>query len=282
MEEERDGAVLQGGDGEEEDILLRCEDVRKTYKGNQALDGVSLEVRSGEIYGIAGLNGAGKSTLLTMLAGILPPDSGQVFYRDADVFGQDGSRNAARELRVGYVPQEIALFPELSVQDNILFWALAAKYRRRAKKDDVKERVRRVAKYCGLFDRLRAPVASLSGGMKRRVNIASALVTGPEALIMDEPTVGLDARNRRDILAFIQSLAKRRKAGKGLAVILTSHQSGELESICDRILLLNRGVVLFEGTLDEILDKYKGLARPGERIFNVDDILYRIGDAARP
>ncbi|MDR3121250.1 MAG: ABC transporter ATP-binding protein [Clostridiales bacterium] len=296
-----DSAPQAGAGGDE--ALIRAEGLVKRFGKVAALDRVCLSVRRGEIYGVAGLNGAGKSTLLSVLAGIMPPDEGAVYYRERDAYAR--KRESARErksltsgagpyaLRVGYVPQDIALFPDLSVYDNLKFWALAAA----PPASDVKARVYGAASAAGLTDRLRERLSVLSGGMKRRVNIAAALATAPEILIMDEPTAGLDIKNRRDILNFVRGLAKAPPRAEsvaaappsnfasaipaaapaaasppaGLAVLFTSHQSGEIESFCDRLLLLDRGVPVFEGRpADAFIGKYKDFE-------NFDDILYAIG-----
>jgi ABC-2 type transport system ATP-binding protein len=205
-----------------------------------ALSDVSVNIREGEIYGIAGLNGAGKSTLLSVLSGVVRPDGGAVLYRGADI------RAKGRALRIGYVPQEISLFPDLTVYDNLKFWASV-----RARPS--KSRIVEAAGAAGLSGALKRRVSALSGGMKRRVNIASALVARPDVLVMDEPTAGLDVKNRRDIIKFIMDLigAQRRAGASGggaaLTVVYTSHQAGELEYVSDRILLLHRGRALFEG-----------------------------------
>ena len=242
-----------------DNLLISAAGVTKKFGSLTAVDNVYMDIYSGGIYGVAGLNGAGKSTLLMILAGVTRPDSGSVRY-------------AAGKIRVGYVPQDIALFPDLSVYDNMKFWALAGF----SAKDSpttaapLKKRILRVSETAGLSDRLRQPVRSLSGGMKQRVNIAAALIADPDILIMDEPTAGLDVKNRRDILNFINGLAKR---GQGsLAVVCTSHQSGELEMISDRLLLLDRGQTIFDGPPGEVFSgKYSSYN-------NIDDILYSLGN----
>ena len=236
----------------------------KKFGDVAAVDQVSLTVAPGGIYGVAGLNGAGKSTLLSILAGVMRPDGGRVLYRGADI-----RRGGSRNVRISYVPQEIALFPDLSVYDNLKFWSLAGTDASKRYERPVKERILEAAGATGLSERLRKQVNVLSGGMKRRVNIAAALVTEPEVLIMDEPTAGLDVKNRRDILNFISMLARR--AEGALAVVCTSHQSGELETISDRLLLLDRGRAVFDGAPSEVFSgKYDSYE-------NIDDILYSLG-----
>ena len=266
----------------EKELLIRATGIVKKYGSLTAVDNVSMDVHSGEIYGVAGLNGAGKSTLLAILAGVMRPDSGDIVYKEV----RSGSRvnhpqsagpgaggayksTPAKALRIGYVPQDIALFPDLSVYDNLKFWAIAGPVRWDS--IPLKDRILSAATVAGLTEKLRQSVRSLSGGMKQRVNIAAALAAGPDILIMDEPTAGLDVKNRRDVLNFINSLA--RSSQYGLAVVCTSHQSGELEMISDRLLLLDRGRTVFDGSpVDVFSGKYTDYA-------NIDDILYSLGNA---
>jgi len=234
--------------------LISAAGIVKRFGALTAVDEVSLEIYAGEIYGVAGLNGAGKSTLLDVLAGVTRADKGEVLYR---------GRPSPKGVCIGYVPQETALFPDLSVYDNLKFWALA---NRRA--DRVRTRVLAAADATNLTDIIKRPVRALSGGMKQRANIAAALAAEPDILIMDEPTAGLDVKNRRDIINMINTLVKRSRGG--LAVICTSHQSGELEMISHRLLLLDRGRTVFDGPPGEVFSgKYSGYG-------NIDDILYSL------
>jgi len=268
------------------ELLISASGIVKKFGALTAVDNVSLDVYSGEIYGVAGLNGAGKSTLLEILAGVMRPDGGAVLYRGYPVNvgrqfpgapGRDGVKtNNGRSLRIGYVPQETALFPDLTVYDNLKFWALANRNPSGRSTPEnpmeintpLKERIYAVARSTGLGDKIRQSVRFLSGGMKQRVNIAAALVSGPDVLIMDEPTAGLDVKNRRDIINLINTLA--RSAEGGLAVICTSHQSGELETISNRLLLLDRGRAVYDGPPAGVFDgRYASYG-------NIDDILYSL------
>ena len=258
-------------------VALEARSLVKRYRGVAAVDGVSLGVRGREVVGVAGLNGAGKSTLLMMLAGVLAPDSGSVLYRGVDIYG--GGRAATRRggiLRVGYVPQEIAAFPNLTAFDNLLFFAAAPAGGAVAPVGGIaapaggaaspKAAVQEAAAMAGLSGKLGAKLSAMSGGMKRRLNIAAALVTRPEVLIMDEPTAGLDAKNRREIAALIRELA-----AAGLAVVYTSHQAGELERLSDMVLVIHEGRSVDGGVADELC------ARHGAR--SIDDILCGLGGA---
>ncbi|MCL2058578.1 MAG: ABC transporter ATP-binding protein [Oscillospiraceae bacterium] len=254
----------------EKELLIRADGVTKMFGQLTAVDNVSMDIYSGEIYGVAGLNGAGKSTLLAILAGVMRPDAGAVLY--------GGAHASAAALRIGYVPQEIALFPDLSVYDNLKFWSLASGSGATAHNGSapIKERIAAAAEIAGLSERMRQTVRSLSGGMRQRVNIAAALVAAPDILIMDEPTAGLDVKNRRDILNFVNALARggpREGLAGNIAVVCTSHQSGELEMVSDRLLLLDRGRAVFDGPPSNVFSgKYAAYE-------NIDDILYSLGSS---
>jgi len=257
------------------EILISAVNIRKKYRALTAVEDVSIDVYPGKIYGVAGLNGAGKSTLLAVLAGVTRPDGGAVWYRGGTraVHTPRKMKKSPGSLRIGYVPQDVALFPELSVYDNLKFWALASdsshgQFLASDSSHGLKRRILSSAGSVGLSGELRRPVRVLSGGMKQRANIAAALVTGPDVLIMDEPTAGLDVKNRRDIINTIGSLV--RTSGAGLAVICTSHQPGELEMVSNRLLLLDRGRVVFDGAPSDVFHgKYANYA-------NMDDILYSL------
>ena len=251
------------------ELLINASGIVKKFGMLTAVENVNMEVHSGEIYGVAGLNGAGKSTLLAILAGVMRPDAGTVQYKSAGSLAGGGHKSAtANGLRIGYVPQDIALFPDLSVYDNLKFWALTGT-KNKAPGIPLREQVLTAANIAGLSENLRQTVRSLSGGMKQRVNIAAALATSPDILIMDEPTAGLDVKNRRDILNFINLLA--RNSQEGLAVVCTSHQSGELEMVSDHLLLLDRGRAVYDGPPSGVFTgKYAGYT-------NIDDILYSLG-----
>ena len=248
--------------------MIKARHVFKSYKDHAALENVSLTVRESELFGIAGLNGAGKSTLLSVLTGLIRPDSGTVYYHDVDIF----SANARPGLRIGFVPQEIALFQDLRVSDNLEFWAWSGTAQT---KEQVRNSAMTAALQSGLEHVLKKKLSTLSGGMKRRVNIAAALAMNPDVLIMDEPTVGLDVKNRRDIMRFIRALVTQSKStntddpvpqsasanpstlpSRSLTVIFTSHQSGELETFCDRLLLLHRGKSVYEGSLEGVVHAF--------------------------
>lgn len=196
--------------------------VEKGYGARSApvLGPVSLSVRAGDLVGVRGPNGAGKSTLLDVMAGVSPPDRGTVAYAEG-VRGQ-----------IGYVPQELSLYGSLTGLENLLFWGLA----RGLPAGAAKARGRWLLAQLGLSDKERQPVSAWSGGMKRRLHLATALMTTPRLLLLDEPTVGADAASVEAVLAMLVHLRDR-----GCATVMTSHHAGELERTCSRILTLDAG-----------------------------------------
>lgn len=222
--------------------LISVRDVTKRYRNRIALDHISFEVNKGEVFGLIGPNGAGKSTFITLLATINKPDSGDILVDGKSIVKAPGSIRK----RIGYVPQEIALYPMLSAYDNLDLWAGIYGLKGQQKK----QRIAAVLEYLRLGDRARDKVGTFSGGMKRRLNIAASLMHKPDILIMDEPTAGVDILSRTTIAEMIKSLK-----ANGCTIIITSHYIDELELLCDRLAILNKGVLLHTGTLESILEK---------------------------
>ena len=219
--------------------MLELRDLAKAFGSVRAVDGVSLKVEPGEIYGLLGPNGAGKTTTISMTSGLLRPDRGQVL-----VDGQDFWSDPARSQRLmGVVPQEVALYEDLPGLDNLLFWGRLAGLDRAS----VKTRAAEVLEALSLSDRAKDPVKDYSGGMKRRINIGCALMHRPRLLLLDEPTVGIDPQARQNILDFIRGLAK-----DGTAILYTTHYLEEAEILCQRIGIIDTGRLLAEGTLAEL------------------------------
>jgi ABC-2 type transport system ATP-binding protein len=214
--------------------MLELLDVKKYFKDNRAVDGISFSVDKGEILGLIGANGAGKTTTLSMIATLIKPDSGNIYYD-----GQDIIKNpAVMRTSLGYIPQEIALYPSLSGMDNLRFWGRANHIRG----NELKVRIEEVSWIINLDKRiLNRKVSSYSGGMKRRLNIGAALLHEPKLIIMDEPTVGLDVDARNQILDTIKALKQQ-----GAGIIYAGHYMEEMERICDKICIIDRGkCVLF-------------------------------------
>jgi ABC-2 type transport system ATP-binding protein len=222
------------------DAAIETLELTRRFGPIEAVQPLSLTVHAGETFGILGPNGAGKTSLLSMLATLLPPSSG-----DARVAGYSLSREAVEvRRRVGLAPQQLALYPELSGEENALFFArlhglTGAGARRRAA--EVLEQV-------GLTARKRDRVREYSGGMQRRLNLACGLVHEPSVLLLDEPTVGVDPQSRDHLLETIRGLASA-----GTTVLYTTHYMEEAQRICDRIAILEEGRVIALGTLPELL-----------------------------
>ncbi|MEP7282398.1 MAG: ABC transporter ATP-binding protein [Rubrivivax sp.] len=222
------------------EALLRAQGLRKAYGDRVAVADVSLAVGAGELLGLLGPNGAGKSTTVGMISGLTAPDAGEVFVR-----GQSQARDPqACKRRIGLVPQELALFEDLSAQTNVeLFGALYGLPRAVARNRGADALAR-----VGLADRARDKPATFSGGMKRRLNIACALVHEPDVLLLDEPTAGVDPQSRN---AIFDTLLALRAAGK--ALVYTTHYMEEAERLADHIVIVDHGRVVAAGTLAELL-----------------------------
>ncbi len=225
--------------------ILEVRQVSKSFSEIRAAAEVSFAVAAGEIYGLLGPNGAGKTTCISMIAGLLRPDSGQVMVEGADFWS-----NPARAQRImGVVPQEIALYEELTGRENLEFWGRLAGLRAH----EARPRATEVLEALALVDRAKDPVKTYSGGMKRRINIGCALMHRPRLLLLDEPTVGIDPQARMNILDFV-----RRLCSDGTAVLYTTHYLEEAETLCARIGIIDRGKLLAEGTLPELQKRLGG------------------------
>lgn len=220
-------------------MLIEAKGIKKYYKKVRAVDGIDLEVRQGEILGILGPNGAGKSTAISVISSLIRPDGGDVFFK-----GESILKNPAAIRRVmGIVPQEVALYPDLSAAENLKFFGKL--YGLRGEK--LKTRMQEVLDLLELNGRAKDAVKNYSGGMKRRVNIGAALLHHPEVLIMDEPTVGIDPQSRSHILDTVKALNQ-----KGMTIIYTSHYMEEVEHLCDRIYVMDHGKVIASGTKEDL------------------------------
>jgi len=214
--------------------VLACRGLRRSFGELVAVDDVSFSVAAGETYGLLGPNGAGKTTIISVVAGVLEADAGQVLIDGVPM--RPGA--LAVKSRIGYVPQDIALYPDLSGEENLRFFA--ALYR--LSREQARARVAEVLDVVGLADRAKDQVKKYSGGMKRRLNIAVGLVHRPRLLILDEPTVGVDPQSRNAILDSIERLS-----AEGMAVLYTTHYMEEAERLCDRVGILDLGHLIAEG-----------------------------------
>jgi ABC-2 type transport system ATP-binding protein len=219
--------------------MIEVQQLRKTYGELVAVDGVSFTAHTGEIFGLLGPNGAGKSTTIGCISGLLTPTTGQVRVMGHDVV-RDGA--AARQA-LGVVPQEIALYDDLSALENLQYWGGAQGLRN----PGLRQRIQEVLESTGLQDRAREPVKQFSGGMKRRLNFACGIVHAPKVLLLDEPTVGVDPQSRVRLLELV-----RQQADSGVCVLYTTHYMEEAETLCTRLAIVDHGKLIAAGTLAEL------------------------------
>ncbi len=219
--------------------IIEIRNLTKRFGELAADDDVSFEVNEGEIFGLLGPNGAGKSTLISMITTLLAPDSGEIIINGFNI------KKQPKEVKklLGLVPQEIALYPTLTARENLVFWGRMY----RLKGGLLNERVEAALELAGLKDRAGERIDKYSGGMKRRINIAAALLHRPKVLIMDEPTVGIDPQSRNHILETVLKLNS-----EGMTVIYTSHYMEEVEYLCSRIAIMDRGRVIASGSKEEL------------------------------
>jgi ABC-2 type transport system ATP-binding protein len=221
--------------------MIETVKLSKTYKGKKAVDEINIYLDEGESVGLLGPNGAGKSTTISMISSLLKPTSGEVKLN-----GKSTIKNPSEIRKVlGVVPQEIALYEELSAYENLKFFGEIYK----VKKDVLEQRIQNVLHMVGLQERQKERVKTFSGGMKRRVNIAAALLHDPKVLILDEPTVGIDPQSRNHILETVRKLNEE----KGTTVLYTSHYMEEVEQLCKRVYIMDHGKVVASGSKSELL-----------------------------
>ncbi|MBN1295697.1 ABC transporter ATP-binding protein [bacterium] len=221
--------------------MLEITQLKKSFKSLVAVNNLSFAVHPGEIYGLLGPNGAGKTTTIHMITGLLEPDSGTIRFDNDDVTRAP----VAFKRHLGVAPQEIALYDDLSAWDNLMFWGGIHNIPRHTLRAACSNAATRV----GLSDRLKSPVKTFSGGMKRRLNLAAAILHSPRLLLLDEPTAGVDPQSRHHILTIVRDIA-----ANGAAVLYTTHYLEEAEALCHRIGIIDTGSLVAEGTLPELCD----------------------------
>jgi len=219
--------------------LITINNVTKSYNNKLVLGHVSLNLKSGECFGLIGPNGAGKSTLMKIIVGIINSDSGSVSLHD--------EKTVHWKNKVGYVPQEIALQDMLTAEQNLA--TFGALYN--LEKKFLQERMKEVLHDIGLYDRRKEKVNTFSSGMKRRLHIGCALIHEPHIIIMDEPTTGIDPQSRQHIFELIHHLKE-----KQCTVLYSSHHIEEVEKICDHVAFIDHGNILLTDSLRNIMDTY--------------------------
>lgn len=244
---------------------LQATGLTRRFGDRVAIEGVGFHVAPGETYGLLGPNGAGKTTTIRVVCGLLAPEAGEVTVAGLPVTATATEAKA----RIGYVPQEVSLYPDLTARENLRFFGRL--YRLRG--PELKNRVEEVLELVGLADRGDDRVESYSGGMKRRLNIGASLLHQPELLVLDEPTVGVDPQSRHAIMESIVSLGTA-----GMAVLYTTHYMEEAERLCDRVGIIDHGHLVAEGTHRELV------ARVGEKdriTLSATGALARFAEACR-
>jgi ABC-2 type transport system ATP-binding protein len=232
----------------------------KKYGEHVAVANLDLELRQGETLGLLGPNGAGKTTTINMMIGLLAPSSG-----DVKVCGDQDPAHAAVRKLIGVAPQTISLYEELTGEENLTFfgrlYGLSGRH--------LKQRVDWALEFSRLSDRRRDRVGAYSGGMKRRLNFACALVHEPKVVLLDEPTVGVDPQSRNHIFDGVELLQR-----EGLSVIYTTHYMEEAQRLCDRVAIMDHGKLLEIGTVESLIQKHGGTSvLTGEIIGDVPDYL---------
>lgn len=220
-------------------MIIEIKNLVKRYGDFLAVDNMNLKVREGEIFGLLGPNGAGKTTTINTIAGLTKVDSGdiKIFEKDMKHHELEIKRN------MGIVPQDIAVFGELTAYENVMFFGKLYGLR----DGNLKDKVQEALNFTGLWDRRKDFPKNYSGGMKRRLNIACAIVHQPKIIIMDEPTVGIDPQSRNHILQSVKELNKL-----GSTIIYTSHYMEEIEELCTNITIMDHGKIIASGTKEEL------------------------------
>ncbi len=224
----------------ENTIAIRTNNLHKDFGEVYAVKDLDFEIQRGEVFSLLGPNGAGKSTTISMISGLLRPTQG-----DALILGKSITQDPqAAKAALGVVPQEIALYEDLSARENLIFWGKMYNLRGAA----LKKRVDQILETIGLSDRQKGRVEKFSGGMKRRLNIGIALLHEPDIVIMDEPTVGIDPQSRRKILDSVMDLNKQ-----GMTVLYTTHYMEEAQELSDHIAIMDHGEIIASGTHEELV-----------------------------
>jgi ABC-2 type transport system ATP-binding protein len=225
-------------------IALEAAHLRKSYGSTLAVDDLSFQVEVGEVYGLIGPNGAGKSTTMMMIVGLLQPDAGAISLNGKVLDPHDRQIRAS----LGIAPQDMSLYPGLSAVQNLRFFGRLYGLRGR----QLQERLDRILELTGLRESADHNVSTFSGGMKRRLNFGVALLHQPKFVVLDEPTVGIDPQSRAHLLESVRELGRQ-----GVGVVYATHYMEEVEAVCQRVAIIDRGRLLRQGSLDELLDRQR-------------------------
>jgi ABC-2 type transport system ATP-binding protein len=246
-------------------MILEVKNLVKRYKNLLAVDNVNLAINEGEIFGLLGPNGAGKTTTIRVITGLAKSDSGEI-----KVLGKSFKEHEM-DIRknIGIVPQDIAVFDDLTAQENLHYFGRLYGL----KGAELKKNIDSALEFTGLTDRRKNYPKTFSGGMKRRLNIACAIVHKPKLIIMDEPTVGIDPQSRNHILNSVRELNKM-----GSTIIYTSHYMEEVEELCTKLVIMDQGKVIAKGTKEEL----KSLVAVDEKIsIGLSSVSYSIIEAIK-
>ena len=219
--------------------MIEVSNLSKTFGTLQAVNNISFSIKKSDIFGFLGPNGAGKSTTINMMSTILKSDSGSIVIDGYDLKKDSDTCKKS----IGVVPQEISLYDKFSAYDNLLFWGSLYKI----PTSELKKNIKNILELIGLSDRKDDLISTYSGGMKRRINIAAALLHNPTVLFMDEPTVGVDPQSRNRIFEIVETLNKQ-----GMTIVYTTHYMEEVERLCSRIAIIDDGNIIAQGTQTEL------------------------------
>lgn len=221
---------------------ITINNLSKSYGQQKAVDGISFEVKTGEILGFLGPNGAGKTTTMKMITQYIDPDNGDISINGASIKKSNHKKN------IGYLPEHNPLYLDMPIMDHLAFTASL----QGVAKSDISNQVKKMVVRCGLNDEKHKKIVELSKGYRQRVGLAQAMIHDPEILILDEPTTGLDPNQIVEIRELIKEI------GKEKTVILSTHILPEVEATCDRILIINKGQIVADGTADTLRKQSQG------------------------
>jgi ABC-2 type transport system ATP-binding protein len=255
-------------------VILEAENLVKKYGDNVAVKGISFTMQEGEVFGLLGPNGAGKSTVISMLTCLFPPTEGT-----ARIYGHDVVKEANQVKRlIGIVPQDLALYPTLNARENLTFYGQMFGLGGA----DLKQRVETVLQYVAMTERAKDQVKTYSGGMKRRINLAVGLVHSPRLLFLDEPTVGVDPQSRNHIFESVENLNRE----QGMSILYTSHYMEEVERLCNRVAIVDRGLIVAQDTPKNLIALlgggiiHIGMLKPDEEVRRAVEDLSEVKEAS--